>query len=128
MTNPRAPLSDPPLLFAQAKPRELWKAAYAGDEVLVADLLGCVADPDDARGDGRTALFWAAYLGHQGIVASLLTAGAVVDRADGNGTTPLMTAAQGGHAGVCSQLLAAGGGGEREGRAREYCAGVCEGL
>jgi hypothetical protein len=92
------------------------KAARAGDEALVVELLARGADADDAEGDGCTALWHAAKRGHQGIVGLLLGGGADTERMGGRartvngfgGATPLGQAAYHGHAETCSQLLAAG--------------------
>ena len=97
----------PRSLRPQPQSGELAKAAEAGDEALVVELLARGADVDDVDKYGDTALYWAANSGRQGTVGLLLGGGANVGRAGQMGT-PLMAAATYGHAPVCIQLLAAG--------------------
>lgn len=86
----------------------LMAASYAGDALVVADLLGRGADPNVADQVGYTPLMYAARGGHADVATSLLRAGARVDMTDRNGATPLLFAAQGGSADVVRLLLDAG--------------------
>ena len=89
----------------------LMRAAAAGDELRVRELLALGADPNLADADGKTALAWAAWRGgreRECVGAALLAGGAAVDLADCEGRTPLMQAATFGHAGFARLLLANG--------------------
>ena len=108
-TNRCAPLSDPPLVSAQALAGELWRAAEAGDEALVSDLLLRGADPDDADRYGRTPLMWAASEGHAVVCSSLLAGGASVHAQDVHGGTALGYAKRRKHRECVPVLMAAGG-------------------
>jgi hypothetical protein len=89
----------------------LMRAAAAGDELRVRELLALGAEPNLVDADGKTALAWAAWRGgreRERIGAALLAGGAAVDLADCEGRTPLMRAAIFGHAGFARLLLANG--------------------
>jgi len=90
----------------------LMRAAYAGDEQGVRELLAAGAPLLCADGSGRwTALHWASHRGDARIVAALLEAdaeGATVDARDDGGATPLILASALGHEGAVRALLARG--------------------
>jgi hypothetical protein len=90
----------------------LMRAAEAGDEVRVRELLAAGAPLLCADGSGRwTALHWASHRGDARIVAALLEAdaeGATVDARDDGGATPLILASALGHEGAVRALLARG--------------------
>ena len=65
-------------------------------------------NPDAARRDGTTALFFAAQYGYTHIAELLLTYGAQPDLIRVDGTTPLLFASFYGHAAIVALLLAAG--------------------
>ncbi|HVU15316.1 MAG TPA: ankyrin repeat domain-containing protein [Candidatus Didemnitutus sp.] len=88
----------------------LRNAAYAGDTVVVRNLLLEAVDPNVADEYGRTALSHASGMGHVAVVDALLAAGAWVDPHEDYDTreTPLMTAASKGHLDIVKKFLAAG--------------------
>ena len=110
---------------------QLMRAAAAGDERRVRELLAAGAAPGASRG-GRTALHWASAEGHEGVVRALLaadaeaaaaaeegegagagaapgTALAVIDATTrANRSTALMLASAHGHEGAVRALLARG--------------------
>ena len=93
---------------AQRQDAALIKAAGAGDEDALRELLDQGADPDADNEHDWTALHAAATKGHEECVAVLVEAGATVDAEDGGCSTPLMAAARGGHVEVVRLLLQCG--------------------
>ena len=84
-------------------------AVRQGDVDEVRSLLNDGADPNEAQGDGLTALHVAAQEGHVEIVRLLLDAGATVDAKSRIGDyTPLHLANQGAHTSVARALVEAG--------------------
>ena len=84
-------------------------AASQGNQKLVASLLAQKLDPNQAQGDGMTALHWAAYRNDSEMTATLLKAGAKIDVTTRlQGLTPFLLAAREGHAAVIDLLLNAG--------------------
>lgn len=89
-------------------PPDLVEAAKRSDRDAVRTLLAAGADPDEAWGDGATALHWAAHRDAPALVADLLAAGADPDAADDHGVTPLALACLNGSLPVVDALLTAG--------------------
>ncbi len=88
---------------------DLLEAARQGDARAVEARLRAGADPNDADGDGMTALHWAAERGHAEVAARLLEGGARVDLGTRIGHyTALHLAARRGSAPIVSALLGAG--------------------
>ena len=85
----------------------LVRAAVKGNVSETAGLLRTGSDPNEADGDGWTALHAAAVFNHLQIVKLLLQAGAAVDTRSHGGFTPLLNAAQA-EAPVVAALLDAG--------------------
>jgi len=84
-------------------------AAAKGDRQAVASLLTQRVDPNQAQGDGMTALHWAAYANDVQMVEMLLKAGANINVTTRLAAlTPLFVAAREGHAAVIDLLLKAG--------------------
>ena len=98
------------LLTAAVQPDgPLLQAAKQGDVEAVRSLLDGGADPNEAHGDGLTALHIAAERGHVGIAELLIDAGAEVGAKTRIGSyTPLHLAGRGGHTDVALALLEAG--------------------
>jgi ankyrin repeat protein len=88
---------------------QLVEAASAGDLHAVTAALDAGADPNQARGDGITALHAASERGQVEVVVQLLRAGADVAATTRIGAyTPLHLASRGGYREVAGKLLAAG--------------------
>ncbi len=84
------------------------------DEAAVRALLAGGADPDEAQGDGMTALHWAAFNRNADLVQLLLEAGAGVEAGTRIGHyTPLHLAARAGAGEIVEMLLGAGAEPER---------------
>ncbi|XP_064385325.1 uncharacterized protein LOC135334177 isoform X4 [Halichondria panicea] len=89
-------------------PRDLHKAARAGDLSALQDAIMRGEDVNSVDEDGCTPLIAAAVGGHADSVKELLSSGAVVDLADKGGCTPLMWAAMFGHTDCIRELLSSG--------------------
>ena len=99
------------LLLGAALPEAgpLLDAARQGDVATVRSLLEGGADPNEAQGDGMTALHWAAELGSLEIAELLIDAEARVEARTRVGAyTPLHLASRSGHDRVALELLEAG--------------------
>lgn len=84
-------------------------AAAQGNRQVVGSLLAQKVNPNQAQGDGMTALHWAAYTNDAPLAAILLKAGANVNAQTRlQALTPLFLAAKEGHAAVIDLLLQAG--------------------
>ena len=89
--------------------RKLWKAAEAGDEAQVGQLIDQGATVDWRGGPDWTALHRAVYRGHTSVVTRLLDAGWSLEARGGpSGWTPLTKAAEGGHPETVKCLLLRG--------------------
>ena len=88
----------------------LFEAAKAGDNDLLASLLGAGDDPSqtDTDGSGNTALHWGAFWGHAESCRVLLQHGVAADSRSADQSTPLHMAAAGGHEACAAALLQAG--------------------
>ncbi len=88
---------------------ELIDATRSADLQAVNTLIADGADPNEATGDGMTALHWAAQLGHVEVLGALLDAGAGVNSTTRIGSyTPLHMASGQAHNAVVARLLASG--------------------
>lgn len=95
--------------FSSSFASELIDATRAGDEATVSQLIAAGADPNEATGDGMTALHWAAQAGHASILSALIEAGAEVSATTRIGDyTPLHLASRQANSAVVEALLAAG--------------------
>ena len=97
--------------FWTERTTSLMRAADAGDERRVRELLAAGAPLRCVDSFCRTALHRACLRGDARIVAALLeadAAGATVEALDGNGHSPLVVASMRGHEGVVRALLARG--------------------
>jgi ankyrin repeat protein len=86
----------------------LVEAAKTGNRDTLRALLQKGANPNDADGDGSTALHWASYRNDIENVDLLLRAGAKVNAKTDLGVTPLWTASQNGSEPMVRRLLQAG--------------------
>ena len=87
----------------------LVEAAKNGQVEVVRTLLAEGADPNQAAGDGMTALHWAAERGHAQVTRLLLSGGADVEaKTRVGGYTPLHLASRRGSASIARALLEAG--------------------
>ena len=89
----------------------LMRAASAGDEQRVRQLLAAGASPHCVNVERRTALHYASAGGDARAAAALLeadVAGASINATDSEGYTPIMLACRRGHDGVVRALLARG--------------------
>lgn len=87
---------------------ELVDRVKQNDPEALVSLLDAGADPDEAEGDGSTALLWASHLEDLPSVAALLRAGANPDAANDLGATPLWAASENRNAAIARALLEAG--------------------
>jgi ankyrin repeat protein len=86
----------------------LLEAVKAGDQAVVAELLGQGIDPNTAEVDGTTALHWAVRRDDLDVVRRLIRAGANARAANRYGVTPLYLAAVNGSAATIEVLLEGG--------------------
>ena len=95
--------------MAEATEESLLDAAKNGHVEVVQTLLAEGADPNEAAGDGMTALHWAAERGHAQVTLLLLSGGADVEAKTRVGSyTPLHLASRRGSSAIARALLAAG--------------------
>ncbi len=94
---------------AETIEESLLDAAKNGDVEVVRTLLASGADPNEAAGDGMTALHWAAERGHAHVTLLLLSGGADVEAKTRVGNyTPLHLASRRGSSSIARALLEAG--------------------
>ncbi|KAI9856806.1 MAG: hypothetical protein M1813_008743 [Trichoglossum hirsutum] len=92
----------------ESESQELTKAAWAGNETAMRQLLENGAEMETRDGDGRTALHLAARGGHDAVVRLLVGGGANLAARDGLGWTALHEAAASGHETVVRLLAEKG--------------------
>lgn len=86
----------------------LIRAAEAGNEKEVSQLLAKGADANAKDRNDYPALYFAAYKGHKNVVALLIDKGADVNAKGNGGYTPLHGAAMGGHKEIAELLIEKG--------------------
>ena len=87
---------------------DLLRAAAAGDQALLTQLLLAGADPNVVGADWRAPLHHAVLLGRLDMVTVLVRAGARVDWQDADKVTPLILAAHGNYPEIAEYLILAG--------------------
>lgn len=85
---------------------ELGRAAWSGNEKIVAALLKASADTEKANRDGRTPLYWAAWNGAEAVAKLLLVEGNChIAIPDSDGQTPFHAAVERGYVSLVKLLL-----------------------
>lgn len=86
----------------------LMRAAWQGEDAVVASLLTCGAEPDAMDDDGNNALWFACLHGSPATIRRLVEAGVPIDHANDDDVTCLLQAAASGRLDVLRILLAHG--------------------